>query len=79
VDSTIAAAVVLRRESELLGRRPTSAFAVPRPCCMCGLQLERGERKVHKGACRTARETALQRRRRQSGRIARPQPAARPR
>jgi len=77
VDTTIASAVVLRRESQLIGRKPTSAFAVPRPCCMCGLQLEHGERKVHRGLCRRARESALQRRRRQRGRLARPELAAR--
>jgi hypothetical protein len=51
----------------------------PRPCAECGLQLRIGERKVHAGRCSRARELALQRRRRQAQRIARPEPAARAR
>ena len=48
-----------------------AAISRRRNCAVCGKELAWGERKVHAGACATARETQLQRRRRQRGRIAR--------
>lgn len=69
--------VLLRRESERIGRAEPATCATPRPCLMCGKQLAGAERKVHAGACARARDTELQRKRRLRWRIARPAPGER--
>ena len=43
-----------------------------RRCVVCRQALAPGQRKVHAGKCARERETQLQQKRRQRGRIARP-------
>jgi len=67
-----AAEVLLcRREVLMLSGGEAAPGVSGRACLICGLPLPRGARKVHPGACKRARETALQQKRRQRKRIAR--------
>lgn len=63
--------VLCRREVLMTGGIDPGAPRDRRLCLICDLPLPPGARKVHPGACKRARETRLQQKRRQRKRIAR--------